>query len=306
MLAPIGMMVLVDQISARASEYVVSATVPAPLPTDKPVITSPQNGAVVHSQTVIINGTCAVVTPAIVIAIYEGDVLLGSTACGPGGTFTIPVTFTPGTHTIQAKVITITGQVGAVSDDVVITYQLPATPSTGSQGHQQNRIGDVAGIGLPVRIIPSSPYAVISPTGQVTWQGTIRDGSLPYAVTVDWGDGQTSTYKVGDNLEQSFSHQYSNITTYTIIIKVTDAYGDMATLYSVAVTYRTQQNLGLGVDGHLPSTSPFVSFIERYIWHIYIITLSSLVFLWYIEHGRHLRLQSIPITKKSSHKQKRR
>ncbi len=303
MLAPIGMMALVDQISARASEYVVSATVPAPLPTDAPVITSPHTNAVVTSQVVAVRGICPVVSPAVIIMIYEGDVLLGSTPCGPEGTFTVPVTLTLGTHTIQAKVITITGQVGAVSDDVVVTYQVPATPSTGKT---KDMTGDVAGIGLPVRIIPSSPYAVISPTGQVAWQGTIRDGSLPYSVTVDWGDGQMSTYKVGDNLEQSFSHQYSNITTHTIIVKVADAYGDTATVYSVAVTYRTQQNLGLGVDGHLPSMSPFVSFIERYIWHIYIITLSSLIFLWYIEHGRHLSLQSIPITKKKSRRQKRR
>lgn len=310
MLAPIAMLVLVDQMSVRASEYIVSATVPAPLPPDAPIITSPQNNAVVHSPDTSIKGTCPVVTPAVIITIYEDANLLGSVVCGTDGSFIVPVTLPVGSHTIQAKVLTITGQNGAASDGVTIVYSLPASSQIVSDQRDRHKATDTTagtpGIGLPVRITPASPYVLIDPTGNVIWKGIFSNGSSPYKVSINWGDGSTDVVDVRDNSEQSFSHHYTTITTYTIVIDVTDAEGETATMYSVAVTYRTQQNLGLGVDSHLPSVSPFVSFIERYMWYIYVMTLSSLVFLWYIEHGRHLAAQAIFVTKKRPRQQKRR
>lgn len=308
MLAPIGMMALVDQMSAQASDYVVTAMVPAPLPIEAPVITSPRNDTIVTTQELVVQGVCPVVSPAVLITIYENDVLLGSTVCGSDGTFTVPVSLTLGTHTIQAKVLTITGQTGASSDSIRVTYKLPSVSGTNNQGKKQdiqNTTG-IDGIGFPVRIVPAAPYVVIGSDGQAVWRGSFHDGSLPYTVTVDWGDGQKDSYNVGDASEQSLAHHYGSMTTYTVIIKATDARGGTATLYSVVITYRTQQSLGLGVESQISSASPFVRFIEQHIWHIYIITLSSLVFLWYIEHGRHLAMQTVLVAKKRSRKQKSR
>ncbi len=305
MLAPIAMMALVDQMSARASDYVVTAMVPAPLPTEAPVITSPHNDTTVTTQELVVKGVCPVVSPAVLITIYENDALLGSTVCGSDGTFTVPVSLTLGTHTIQAKVLTITGQTGATSDSVRVTYTLPSIPGTKKQDIYNTTAG-IDGIGFPVRIVPSAPYVVIGSDGQAVWRGSFHDGSLPYTVTVDWGDGQTDSYNVGDASEQALAHRYGSMTTYTIIIKATDAHGGTATLYSVVITYRTQQSLGLGVESQISSASPFVRFIEQHVWHIYIITLSGLVFLWYIEHGRHLAMQTVLVAKKRSRKQKSR
>lgn len=314
MLAPIAMMVLVDQMEARASDYVVTATVPAVIPSDPAVITSPINNSTVNSPEIRVSGNCPVVNQAVIIAIYADDVLSGSTYCQPDGTFSVPITLTPGSHTLVAKIVTITNDHGTDSQPVIVTYkpltsQPPNTssdespqPSRSGQSPQLNNIDD---IGSLLRIMAADTHVVMDSRGHVTWRGTILGGTPPYNVVVEWGDGTTNTYKVNDQAEQAFTHTYAEKQPYVVIVHATDTVGNSAVLYSVAVTYFVQNNLGLNIDTQLPPSLPIVAFIQRYIWQIYIGTFFSLVFLWYIEHGRHLRLQPIVDHKRARYPQKR-
>jgi hypothetical protein len=292
MLVPIIAMALVQQV-VGASDLVVSAKIPAPMPTGAPVIVSPTDGTTIHSGDVVVSGTCPVITPAIIVAIYDGDTLIGSVQCGADGTFSVPVTLSFGTHTLVATVVTITNDIGASSQPVTVIYPEPVT-STPSKPGGSSISSNGFSFGPPVRIVASDIYVILEPNGHAVWHGRFADGTAPYTVRIDWGDGNVSTYKDVDQAKQEYSHDYKSIHTYKIIIQVTDSNEGTSTLYSVVVTLslKDRSEVGEGVgfmnDSQNSTTSPIVAFIQRYVWQIYIGTFSGLAFLWYLEHGRHM------------------
>lgn len=281
MLAPIGLMAFVDQM-AGASEMVLSASVPAPIPSEAPVITSPAANSTVHTKDITVIGTCPVIAPAVIIAIYDNGSLAGSTQCSGDGKFSVPVSLTPGVHSLLATVVTITGDKGLSSQPVNVTYVLV------DSARSEVTTGALPGFGAPLRIVPSDPFTTIHHDGSAVWRGKFVDGQKPYTIRIDWGDGIEDTYTITDEEEQIFAHDYTKIQTSTIIVKATDAGGDSMTVYGLAMTFSMQHN-GFGVMLHgADSSSPILAFIQKYIVYIYITTLSALVFLWYIEHGRHV------------------
>lgn len=288
MLIPIGLMALIDQM-VGASDLMVNAKVPAPMPSEAPVITSPLTNTTVKESELPVTGTCPVITPAVIIALYDNQTFVGSDQCSPEGEFSVPVSLSPGVHTLVATVVTITNDTGASSQPVVVTYEVPPT------GHDSTKIGgssvnsDGSLFGAPVRIVPTDTFVTIRDDGNAVWRGKFVDGQKPYTVRIDWGDRTTDTYTVTDEQEQTFAHDYKDPQTSKIVIEVTDGAGDTMKLYSVAITLSVHQHTGFGSALHSAETSsPIVSFLQKYVVHIYVFTLSSLVFLWYLEHGRHI------------------
>ncbi len=290
MLVPIIMMAFIDQV-VGAADLVVTAKIPAPMPAGAPVIVSPTDNTTINSKDLVVSGTCPVITPAIIVALYDNDVLIGSDQCSVDGTFSIPVTLGFGTHKLIATVVTITDDIGASSQPVTVIYPEPVTATTTKPGGSPISSNGFS-FGPPVRIVASDIYVTLEPNGNAVWHGRFADGTMPYTVRIDWGDGNVSTYNNVDQAEQVYSHDYKSIHTYKMIIQVTDANEGTSTLYSVVVTLSLQQRVAVGL-GSLNSNSsqsaiPVVAFVQKYIWQIYIGTLSGLTFLWYLEHGRHL------------------
>jgi|GEM_PF-2181915 len=285
MLVPIGMMVLVNHLQASASSYVVNAVVPATVPNGSPEILSPKNGAVISNGQITVSGTCPVSNLATAIAIYDNKKLLGSAACSTDGTFAVPISLSYGTHKLVATLVAVTGEVGGSSDFITITRVAPVLPSS------------MTGVGYvsPLRIIPKGTYILIPANGDVSWRGSITGGTAPYSVRVNWGDGSADTYKVSGKAQQTFFHHYKTIQTYTVVITAHDSAHDSTTLYSVALSQQLHQGLGLGLDTNIPPSFTLLSLVEKHIWQIYIVTLSSLVFLWYLEQGRHLTWHIIAV-----------
>ena len=124
-----GILVFCSGRIARADDLLLTATVPAPIPTGAPAFTSPSDNTVTHDPTVQFKGTCPVITPAIIVVLYEGTTQLGSGICSPEGTFQVTASLTTGLHTIVATVVTITNGVGESSPPFHITYQPASTPS---------------------------------------------------------------------------------------------------------------------------------------------------------------------------------
>ncbi len=282
MLLPIGLMALIDQM-AGASELMVGASVPAPIPSGAPVITRPAPDTTVYSSDITVVGTCPIITPSVIIAIYDNDALVGSTKCSPDGKFSVPVSLTLGVHSLVATVVTITGDTGRSSQPVSVTYML-IDPEKGKITTAP------LGFGAPVRIVPTDPFTTIHHDGNAVWRGKFVDGQKPYSVRVDWGDGIEDVYAITDEQEQTFAHNYTKRQTSTIVVEVTDATGEKMTVYGLALTFSMHEYNGLGstLHGTDTSSSPFATFIQKYIVHIYVFSLSALVFLWYLEHGRHI------------------
>lgn len=279
MLTPIAMMALVGQL-AGASDYIVSASVPATIPKIAPVITSPKDGFTTTNGQVRVSGTCPLGHVAGVVAIYEEKRLLGAAPCTVNGTFSVSVTLSYGAHVLIATVISITKDVGMSSQPLSVIRKHPFSIMT-----------NLSISPPPIVISAKDPFIVIGPDSKTIWSGSFKGGVPPYDVSVDWGDGTVDKHYVADISEQSFAHAYPSQQAYTIVIRAEDANHDSATLYSVALTPSLGQVAATeGNTWQMPFT---LETVQRYLIYIYVITLFSLTFLWYLEHGRPLVLSAV-------------
>lgn len=287
MIAPIAMLALVSHLNAQASDLLVTATVPAPMPSGAPVITTPEDNTTVQSGQMTVSGTCPVIIPAVIITINDSDTLIGSGMCTPDGTFSVPVSLDYGTHTLVAVVTTITGQTGASSNQVSVFYERPVTAQKQLAGVGGNPIASTTQtFTQPVRINQSGVFVLIEPDGSAVWQGSFSGGTTPYSVQVDWGDGTSSSYTINDQRQHNLTHRYKKVSIYGITVEAKDAAGGSTTLHSVAATLLQQHATTLDANIETP-LGPTMAFLQQYAFQLYILTFSGLVFLWYLEHGRH-------------------
>ena len=300
MLLPIGLMALVQNLSASALDLGVTATVLAPVPGGTPVINIPTNGSVVSSSNVSVSGTCPVITPAVVISIYEGATLKGSTPCTTGGAFSTSITVSYGTHVIKATVVTITNEVGNSSTPVTFSYAVPSTPSSSPSPTSAPPTPEpgvtVDLLQFPPWVISKDNFLLIQPLaaggetgGEVSWKFIIKGGTLPYTVSVDWGDGTIEKYDISSHASRTYTHAYDSVQTYIVKVKVKDAAGRESEFKTVAVSQTDRRSaISLGLDSRYESASPWVAFLQRHAFQMYIGAFFALIFLWYLEHGRHL------------------
>ena len=104
---------------------------------------------------------------------------------------------------------------------------------------------------------------------------------------MDWGDGRVTAATVNDNSEQLFTHRYESVRLHDVTMTVHDANDGEAALHIVAATQFIRTGAA-GLDTASSQVPPVIAFIQKYVWQIYIGTLSALIFLWYLEHGRHI------------------
>lgn len=278
MLLPIFMMALVDQFNVSASDLLVSAKVPAEMPSDAPVIRSPQDGSSSSTKNIVIEGSCPMTSQGVIIAIYDNDVLIGSTACTFMGTFSLPVTLPAGSHTLVATVITITDDIGPSSNPITFRVGTKADLS---------QIKNVNGITAPLRINSLTNFILIYADSSAKWQGSITGGSTPYTVTIDWGDSTNDKRLVNDSAEQTFNHKFPSPESYSAVIRVIDSQGAKIELPIAVITQFVAVG-SAGMDANVEGLNPIIAFIQEHLWQIYTGTLSALVFLWYLEHGHHI------------------
>lgn len=293
MLTPIIMMALTGRL-ATAADLAVTATVPAPMPSGTPLITSIANGSSTTQSQVAVEGTCPTIDPAIIIAIYDSGTLVGSAECTIDGTFSVVVSLSVGLHTLTAVIVTITGETGASSPEVMITRILPpggtgSVAPTPDAGFPSQGSSDGLGVPpLPLHIVQDNAYLLMGLDGSVQWAGAIKGGVAPYSMRIDWGDGKIDSFRTSDQTSQRHIHTYKNRQTYRVTVRVTDAQEAEASQQIVAVTLVPSGGALVTSKDFRGGSSSIISLLEQNILQVYILTLFSLTFLWYWEHGRHM------------------
>jgi hypothetical protein len=265
----------------------VYGRVPAPIPTESPVITTPQNGSVVHKASVLVEGTCPVITPHVVISLLVDNVFSGSAPCGDDNRFTLSVTVTPGSHTLIAQDYTITGDRGPDSAPVTFAYN----PPTQETGGGQNAGGGVSQLGTepnppitsPLVVTIDEPFIVFGPATDAIWVGSITGGRLPYHAYINWGDGTANTYSLKQSGKQHFVHHYRSMTSHTILLRVTDPDGRGVTQDYAAVTPYVSPIASVAPTA--PS-NPFRGSMPFGIYGLYLILLAIFGYLWLRAHKR--------------------
>jgi hypothetical protein len=283
---------------AQAADFEVSAIVPAPLPNDPAVITTPADGSVVTTSSVTVGGTCPVITPAIIVVLYESSTFMGSDTCSVDGTFAVPTTFSPGSHTLTATVMNFTGQSGATSTPVTFTYTPPPAPTLPTPNAPTPPVGGatptpkpnpspVSVPTSPLEIVSERPFILFGRNRDAVWHGTVQGGTTPYTLTVSWGDGETQKLQGLSSEKLSLSHRYQKSGIYQITLQLTDASGQTVTRSLVALSpyafslYQNTPSLFGGLGGGTV-LFPWV------LYWLYGLLVLLLLWLWQRERLRHV------------------
>lgn len=232
----------------------LNAVVPGNAPTEAAVIEEPSNGAIFGDNPILVRGTCL---SGLLVQIYRNGVFVGSTVCLDDDTFELNVDLVNGQNVLVARVFDALDQSGPDSAAVNVIF----SPNQPSEGFTQDGS----------QLILTSNFASrgVDPGKEMTWPIGISGGSPPYALSWDWGDGETDLYSVADSGTFTATHTYDAAGTYPVIVKATDENGNTAYIQLIAVVNGpatagiTQQN------GNAQAVSPVV---ERYVlWPLYVL-----------------------------------
>jgi hypothetical protein len=203
---------------AAAATFGVSAVVEAPIPSSAPIISTPTGDANTSSSSVLVAGSCPLITPQVVINITVDGNQAGTSTCDSRNDFSIPLTLTPGSHQIVAGTITISGQKGPSSTPLAITT--------------------TAAIAPVVTITSDNPF-IYAAGSDITWTGSVTAyGQNTAYVHIDWGDNTQSNYSVQPG-PQSFSHHYATLASHNILLSASNAAGNVGSIQIAEAGFTT-------------------------------------------------------------------
>lgn len=193
----------------------IEGQISAPPPTTAATISIPRSGQVFNTLPVTVSGICP---NGLLIKLFKNNVFAGSVQC-TNGSYSLIIDLFDGQNELVARVYDALDQAGPDSNVVSVTYNADKPRFNG-------------------RVSLTSTYAKkgANPGQVLIWPIAISDGSGPYAISVDWGDG-----KPPDLISQAFpgtfniQHVYDNPGIYNIIIKATDNDGGVAYLQLVGI-----------------------------------------------------------------------
>lgn len=193
----------------------LQGTISTAPPSVGPTIVTPVNGATFSNVPITVNGLCP---NSLLIKVFSNNVFVGSVFCSTGS-YSIQVNLFPGTNDLVARDYDSLGQAGPDSNTVSVIFNDIETAKYGS------------------RVTLTSTYAEqgVNPGSTLTWPIILSQGTGPYAVEIDWGDGSPSTL-LSEKSPGTFNiqHTYTTAGIYYIVIKATDANGTEAYLQVVA------------------------------------------------------------------------
>lgn len=195
----------------------VQGTVSAPAPANAPIISIPNSGANYSSLPVTVSGIC---DGDLLVKVFKNGVFAGASQC-QGGSFSMSTDLFNGRNDLIAKQYDLLDQESPASGIVSVTYTDNAPNSTAAE-----------------RVTLTTNFAKrgADPGEKLLWPFAVSGGQGPYAVTVEWGDGETSLYSFAAPGEFTIDHSYKNPGSYTVVVKAVDVEGRTAYLQVVAIS----------------------------------------------------------------------
>ncbi len=267
MLMLVGVLLSGVSITASAAAPVVNpqsgslglqGRVTGPPPATAAAILSPRNNTTITSSPITISGTCPINT---FVSLYKNNVFAGNTPCTDDGQFSILIDLFDASNRLIAKVADALGQNGPDSSAIVVSYQ-PAGVAVINYfpgGQLFLRSDDI--------ILGASP-------GQaVTRSITIVGGQGPYAISWDFGDGNTVLVPQNAEGESKVSHSYERPGTYKVIVRVTDNTGNTAIMQVATVINGPVTVVGTGKGLNVPG-------LLLGAWPLYALALFLVAAFW--------------------------
>ncbi|NND00528.1 MAG: hypothetical protein HKN85_10135 [Gammaproteobacteria bacterium] len=183
--------------------------------------------------------------------------------CTPGGTFEIEVDLFSGRNDLVARVFDALDQPGPDSNTVRVTFN----DSSAQPGVEELQL--------------TSNFATrgADPGATLVWPLALSGGLGPYAVSVDWGDGETTVETLNFSGNFNIQHVYGEPGVYKVIVKVADSRGETAFLQLVAIangpSSQDTSSEGGGDDG--PQTGIRTQIVT---WPIYVMLFFAVSTFW--------------------------
>lgn len=194
----------------------LSGSISTAPPTQAATITSPSNGAVFTTLPVTVTGFCP---NDLMIKIFKNDIFSGAVMCS-NNNYSIQIDLFAGQNELIARVYDSLDQAGPDSNKVTVTFSTP-TPSFTSV----------------VSITSNYARKGADPQKELQWPIIISGGTLPYAISVDWGDGSDADlYSTSSPGEFTIKHTYEQSGTYRVLVKCSGSNGSVAYLQLVAIS----------------------------------------------------------------------
>lgn len=247
-LLAVGVLLVGWTFQAGAANLQVSAKVSAPLPTDPAIITSPSDGDRFSEIPITVEGTCPLDS---YVNIYTNNFYRGSVLCDSNGAFQLDVDLFPGANELRARVFNITDDEGPQSDPITVYYDLPVPPSPPPPSPTPPTPPSPSGGGSttnppanpPKNPVATAPFLIktnfkytgVSVGQKLQWKINVSGGTVPYALNIEWGDGENSVMSVKKagalTIEHVYKSQGDGIKhTYNIKINGSDSVGRKAHL----------------------------------------------------------------------------
>ncbi len=257
-----------------------SGIVPGPPPATPPVITSPVNGQRVTSLPVQVQGSCIVAKR---VEVLRNGTLAGSAICNAQGRFALAIDLAIGTNSLLARQYDFLDQASPDSAVVSLSYGLPpaVTPTAKPLG-TKIVAPTAAPIQPPFSIISSFKGFNLFPDSKMSVPLTIRGGSKPYALYIDWGDSTSSLLSRTEAGSFTVPHTYAAPGAYAVAIKAIDSSQSAAHF-----------QIGLVVSGPVvvPRTVTQPELRLMIAWPIYLVIVVLVFGFWLGERyeAQHLR-----------------
>jgi hypothetical protein len=217
---------------------------------------------------VTVAGTC---DPGLIVEIFSNNVFIGATQCGSDGKYSLQVDLFPGLNSLVARLYDSLDQPGPNSRVVNVYYD------------QAANLGSVFGSSDQLMLLTDAAVVRgLVPGGSVAWPLEITGGGLPYAISVDWGDGAVDPISLTAAGKFEAKHTYLQPGTHKVIVKAVDSSGQRAYLELIAIVNGTP----LAVS---TNPTPKVTGNLLLAWPMYVVLLVLILSFWLGErYEKHL------------------
>lgn len=269
-------------IKASADDVDVSATVYAPPPTVPATIVTPTDGTHFTEVPIIVNGTCEA---GDMIKLYRNNNFSGAVLCAADNTFQIQTDLFEGANDLHARVFNVINTEGPQSPIVRVYYDPPAAPiATATSSNPA----------IPqLTLTAENLYKGYFTGDSVVWEIGIVGGVPPYALSVNWGDGDTSTISRKDPGVFSLKHIYKKPggykSSYTIRISLSDSVGNSTFLQLMIIV--NDKKAVFATPGAASSSGPTWPFQFQLFWPAYAVTFLMAISFWLGQRRQLLRLR---------------
>lgn len=268
-----GVFLMAATLKANGQDIFVTARVPAPFVTSPAAINSPSAGERFSSIPIPVSGTCP--SNAAYVNIFRNNLMSGTAICS-GGLFQLSIDLFPGQNDLVARVYNTTDDEGPVSDTVTVFYDVPKPPVSAPD----SPIPSVQ----PFMLKTAFVYKGYTVDQTIKWPIEISGGYVPYAVSIDWGDGTSDVISRSTDGQFDISHKYSSSGgykgSYTIKIQASDSAGQKAYIQFFVIVNSTAEITPAASIYNKPPPSLASDKWLWLAWPAYVLLLLLVVSYW--------------------------